>query len=173
MDLVRRLSGPNGPEANTAIQCCSCLWCSANRNNYPCPWRTIQYQNPWFPTVPAGPAIPYANQYLGVNNTTGIAANVDDQIQTHFIALQTFPQWNQQENAGYAPLHEAPGPLQVQTTAALDEAQILGISVTESLRRLAGRYINSPESLVNAVRLEQGPSCRFSVVIMLEIADIV
>ena len=42
-------------------------------------------------------------------------------------------------------------------------------SVTESLRRLAGRYINDPESLVNAVRFEQASSGRFLVVIMLEI----
>ena len=82
------------------------------------------------------------------------------------------PQWNQQENAGYAPLHEPLGPLQVQTNAALDEAQILDISVTESLRRIASRYINNPESLVNGVRLEPGPSGRFHVVIILEIANI-
>ena len=37
-----------------------------------------------------GPAIPYANQYQGVSNTTGIAANVNDQIQEQFVAPQTF-----------------------------------------------------------------------------------
>ena len=46
------------------------------------------------------------------------------------------------------------------------------MSVTESLRCLASRYINNPESLINGVRLEPGPSGRFQVVIMLEIANI-
>jgi hypothetical protein len=44
--------------------------------------------------------------------------------------------------------------------------------VTESLRHLADRYVNHPESLFNAVRLEQAPSGRFLVVIMLETAHI-
>jgi len=46
------------------------------------------------------------------------------------------------------------------------------MTVTESLRRLAGRYVDNPESLVNAVRLEPGSSGRFLVIIMLETADI-
>jgi len=43
---------------------------------------------------------------------------------------------------------------------------------TEGLRRLARRYVNNPESLVNAVRLEQSASGRVQVVIMLEVIDI-
>jgi hypothetical protein len=46
------------------------------------------------------------------------------------------------------------------------------MSVAENLRSLAERYVNNPEPLINAVRLEPGPSGRFLVVIMLEIADI-
>lgn len=53
----------------------------------------------------------------------------------------------------------------------LDQAQVLGLSVTENLRRLAGSYINNPQSLVNAIRFEPGSSDRFRVVIELEIAD--
>jgi len=44
--------------------------------------------------------------------------------------------------------------------------------VTEGLRHLARRYVNNPESLVNAVRLEPGPSGRVQVMIMIEIAEV-
>jgi hypothetical protein len=44
--------------------------------------------------------------------------------------------------------------------------------VQDSLRRFAERYFNNPESLINAVHFEYGPSGRLQVVIMLEIADI-
>ena len=53
-----------------------------------------------------------------------------------------------------------------------DQTQVLGLSVTESLRRLAESYVNNPESLVNAVRLESGVSDRLRVVITVEIGDI-
>lgn len=46
------------------------------------------------------------------------------------------------------------------------------MSVTERLRRLAERYVNDPESVVNGVHLESGPSGRFQVVITIEIGDI-
>jgi hypothetical protein len=54
----------------------------------------------------------------------------------------------------------------------MDIDPVPDMSVTESLRRLAGRYIDNPESFVNAVRLEPGSSGRFLVVITLETADI-
>jgi hypothetical protein len=63
-------------------------------------------------------------------------------------------------------------PLQVQTGAEPDQAQVLDIPASERLRRLAGRYVNNPESLVNGVHLESGPSGRFQVVITVEICDI-
>ena len=34
------------------------------------------------------------------------------------------------------------------------------------------RYVNSPESLINGVHLESGPSGRFQVVITVEIGDV-
>jgi len=46
------------------------------------------------------------------------------------------------------------------------------MSAPERLRRLAGRYVNDPESLVNGVHLEPGPSGRFQIVIAIEIGDI-
>ena len=54
----------------------------------------------------------------------------------------------------------------------IDQAQVSDVSVTESLRRLARCYVNNPETHVNSVRLEPGPSGQYLVVIMLEIADI-
>ena len=44
--------------------------------------------------------------------------------------------------------------------------------VLDNLRRFAERYFNNPESLINAVHFENGPSGRLQVVILLEIADI-
>ena len=46
------------------------------------------------------------------------------------------------------------------------------MSVPERLRRLAGRYVNDPESLVSGVHLETGPGGRYQVVITIEIGDI-
>lgn len=61
---------------------------------------------------------------------------------------------------------------EVQASAAPDQAQLLDMSVPERLRRLAERYVNNPESLVNGVHLEPGPSGRFQVVITIDIGDI-
>ena len=43
------------------------------------------------------------------------------------------------------------------------------MSVLGGLRRLAEHYFSNPESLVNAVHFEYGPSGRPQVVIMLEL----
>jgi hypothetical protein len=45
------------------------------------------------------------------------------------------------------------------------------MSVPERLRRLARRYVNNPESLVNGVHLESDPSGRFQVVITIDITN--
>ena len=75
-------------------------------------------------------------------------------------------------NVGYTPLPEAVDLLPVQTGAEPDQAQVLDIPVSERLRRLAGRYVNNPESLVDGVHVESGPSGRFQVVITVQIGDI-
>ncbi|KAH9970928.1 hypothetical protein BJV74DRAFT_889459 [Russula compacta] len=127
--------------------------------------RLLLFAGPWFP---GGQAVLYANQY----QSTDIVTIMNDQPQPEFVGpSQAGYQWNQ-ENAGYAPPYEAGGPIQVQTDIGPDQTQVIGLSVTESLRRLAGSYVNSPESLVNTVRLELGPSGRFQVVITVEITDI-
>ena len=75
-----------------------------------------------------------------------------------------------QENAGYAPLHEVYTPHDQTGTAPNEGA--LDLSVSERLRRLAGRYVNNPDSTVNGVHLESGPAGRFQVVITINISDI-
>jgi len=62
------------------------------------------------------------------------------------------------------------GFLQAHTSAAPNQAQF-DMPVLDSLRRFAERYFNNPESIINAVQFEYGPSGRLQVVIMLEIAD--
>ncbi|KAH9970924.1 hypothetical protein BJV74DRAFT_866291 [Russula compacta] len=148
------------PSPSLAFQGCSCSWCSrATHRELPAP-RIIDYQAQWFP---GGQAAPYANQYIGTDETTGIAATMTDQIQPEFVGPPEVG-----ENAGYPLPYEAGGSLQVQP----DQAQVVGSSVTESLRRLAGSYVNNPESVVNAVRYQPGPSGCFQVIITMEISDI-
>jgi hypothetical protein len=48
----------------------------------------------------------------------------------------------------------------------------LDLPVPERLRRLAGCYVSNPDSTVNGVHLEPGPSGRFQVVITIDIGDI-
>ena len=46
------------------------------------------------------------------------------------------------------------------------------MSVPERLRRLAGRYVNNPDSMVSGVHVESGPSGRFQIVITINIGDV-
>jgi hypothetical protein len=64
-----------------------------------------------------------------------------------------------------------------QTLAAVQPVQprqdpTIRKSVAEGLRRLADRYVNNPNSAVDVVRLEPGPSGGFQVVIILEAAEL-
>ncbi|KAH9952721.1 hypothetical protein BC827DRAFT_1187008 [Russula dissimulans] len=102
-----------------------------------------EYQDTWLPGG-GDLANPGANRDFGVNNPTGIAPIVNDQTQAPFVA----PHAVNQEN------------------------EVLDISVREGLRRLAGRYVNNPESFVNTVRLELSPSGRLQVVIVIDIGNI-
>jgi hypothetical protein len=77
--------------------------------------------------------------------------------------------WDQ-GNDWYSPRYDAAGSLQTHTSAAPYHARI-DMPVLDGLRRLAERYFNNPESLVNAVYFEYGLSGRLQVAIMLEIAD--
>jgi len=145
------------PDLDSVIHGCPCSWCSRNRYNPQTVGRTVEYQDP------------YGNQNLGGDHSFSVAATMDGQTPTWSVAPQA-PQ--DLENVGYAPLPEAVDPLQVRAGAEPDQAQVLDIPVSERLRRLAGRYVNNPESLVNGVHLESGPSGRFQVVITVEIGDI-
>ena len=114
---------------------------------------------------------------------------MDDPIQTWSVAPQAqvlnhivsslgpveleLQQNQEYVNAGYAPPSEAVEPVPIQSSAVPNEARAIDISVPERLRRLARRYVNNPESLVNGVHLEPGPSGRFQVVITIDITDII
>ena len=44
-------------------------------------------------------------------------------------------------------------------------------SIREGRRRLAGRYLNSPDAYVSTIRLEPGASGRLQVVITVEVVN--
>ena len=132
-----------------------------------------------------GAADPYANQNVGGAHPADIAATAGYPTQVWSVAPQA-PVCIQilcssgraepslqhyQENAGYAPLHAVEDPPQVEMGTAPNEGA-LDQSVPERLRRLAGRYVSSPDSTVNGVHLEPGPSGRFQVVITIDIGDV-
>lgn len=74
------------------------------------------------------------------------------------------------ETAGYAPLRGEVGHAPASRSVWHDQTPVPGMSVTEGLRNLAGRYLDSPDSRVKLVRLEMVPSGQFQVVIILEMA---
>ncbi|KAI0299560.1 hypothetical protein BC826DRAFT_995258 [Russula brevipes] len=159
-------------DKSAVAQGCPCSSCSIVRHNDIPAAHAIEYQNQF---LAGNNAVQYANQSLGhgVNNPTGMGARTSSQTRAQTIPPQAQLQ-SAQGNAAYAPSHtgRAAGPPHAQTNVVLDQVQDLDLTVKESLMRLARRYVNSPESLVNAVRLEPGPSGRLQVVITLDIAEI-
>ncbi|KAF8495747.1 hypothetical protein F5888DRAFT_1709766 [Russula emetica] len=154
------------PDASTVIQNCLCSICSRTRNaDYQMTTGTIENQDV---RLPVESVVPYANQNVGGAYPTGIATTVNYPTQAWSVIPQT-PQY--QENAGYAPVYEAAGPPQIQIGTAPNEGA-LDLSVPERLRRLAGCYVNSQDSIVSGVHLESGPYSRFQVVITIDIGDI-
>ena len=100
-------------------------------------------------------------------------APVGSQILCSLYSSELWLQENQ-ENAGCAPLQEAatPSSFEIQTGAAPDQAQVPEISIPERLRRLAGHYVNNPDSTVNGVHLESGLDGLFQVVVTVKIGDV-
>jgi hypothetical protein len=197
VQLVSRQYIP-GPETNTA-QGCPCSICSRTSYDHQIAGQTIEYQDPVVRTIhstaasPSSDCVsslkesiaPYANQTFGSAHPTGLAATVDGPTQTWSVARQApvlnhilcslgpveleLQQNQESANAGY----EAVGPVPIQSGAVPNEAQAIDMSVPERLRRLARRYVNNPESLVNDVHLAPGPSGRFQVVITIDITDVI
>ncbi|KAH9059885.1 hypothetical protein EDB87DRAFT_1618965 [Lactarius vividus] len=94
--------------------------------------------------------------------------NVDNRAETAMIVPnRAWAQFRGQDN--FAPVNESAGPPNLRLAQALT----LDASIAESRRRLAGRYLNSPETYVSTIRLEPGPSGQFQVIITLEMTDIV
>ena len=80
----------------------------------------------------------------------------------------------QQEAQQESNVPQAATGISFQTPATVPPPQNpnIGISVAESFRRVADRYVNNPGSLVSAVHLEPGPSGGFQVIIMLQTPDL-
>jgi len=154
------------PDVNGVIQNCPCPICSRTRSaDDPMSAGTIENQDLRFPVESVDP---YASQNVGGAHPAGIAATVGHPTQAWSVAPQA---QHYQENAGYAPLHEVVDPPQVQMDMAPNEGA-LDMSAPERLRRLAGRYVGNPDSTVNGVYLEPGPSGRFQIVITIDIGDV-
>jgi hypothetical protein len=132
--------------------------------------------------------VPYANQTFGGGGyPSDITATVGGQSQAwpfapqapvggqSYCSLYLSDFWlkGNQENVGWAPLQEAvaPSSFGIQTGAAPDQAQVLDMSATERLRRLARRYVDDPVSLVSGLHLEPGTYGRAQVVITIEIGN--
>ncbi|KAI9448602.1 hypothetical protein BJY52DRAFT_1228254 [Lactarius psammicola] len=110
------------------------------------------------------------------NRIQGSSGSVDNRAET----TMTVPNraWAQfipsppariQNNLGHAPVHERAGP----PNMGLPWTPTLDTSITESLRRLAGSYLNNPDAYVSRIRLEPGPSGQFQVIITLEMTNTV
>ncbi|KAI0299555.1 hypothetical protein BC826DRAFT_38161 [Russula brevipes] len=144
------------PEGNAAILSCSCFLCSEARRYEAPPWRAVEHQEQW---PPIGRAVPYANQNLGIDNTT----------QTRIVAPHV-PQ--NQENGDYPPPQIVAKPIRAQSSAGLEQARALDMPAKEDLKHLAWRYVNNAESVVSAVHFEPGQSGQLQVFIMVEIDHI-
>ena len=89
------------------------------------------------------------------------------------LAEPSLHQYHESANVEYTPLHEVVYPTQggdqmgmVPNEGASD------LSAPERLRRLAGCYVSNPDTAVNGVYVEPGPSGRFQVVITIDICDV-
>ncbi|KAH9015746.1 hypothetical protein EDB83DRAFT_2439686 [Lactarius deliciosus] len=82
-------------------------------------------------------------------------------------------QENHEEIFGYAPAGPAVGPQYFPGHEVLrHQTPLRSAPPDDGLRNLAGRYINSPGTRVNMLRIEPGLSGHFEVWIVLETADI-
>jgi len=153
---------------------CNCAACAGSTSNGPPTWYNSYHEN--WDTVTRPPGVStdtYTDQGQGVNNSVGQSLTQVAPVlaQTQFAAPGPGVQYRNN-----------PEPLQVavgipQPLAAVQPVQprqdpTIGISVAEGLRRLADRYVNSPDSVVGVVRLQPGPSGGFQVLIILEVAGL-
>ncbi|KAH9018172.1 hypothetical protein EDB84DRAFT_660929 [Lactarius hengduanensis] len=95
-------------------------------------------------------------------------------IPAHPQAFAPEVQENHDGIFGYALADPAVGPPQYfHGHGALPyQAPLPNIPPADGLRTLAGRFINSPGTRINILRIEPGPAGRFEVWIVLEMADI-
>ncbi|KAI0299543.1 hypothetical protein BC826DRAFT_1102672 [Russula brevipes] len=124
----------------------------------------------FFNPSPKDRAVQYANQNLGIDNTTGIAATdiANGQTQTRIVA----PHAQNPENGDYPPPQKVAKPIRAQTSAGLEQARALDMPAREDLKNLAWRYVNNAESVVSAVHFEPGQPGQVQVIIMVKIDHI-
>ena len=72
------------------------------------------------------------------------------------------------ENFDYDLTHERAGPSNVESV----RAPMFDASIREGRRRLAGRYLNSPDAYISTIRLEPGASGRLQVIITVEMVNL-
>ncbi|KAF8495760.1 hypothetical protein F5888DRAFT_538767 [Russula emetica] len=160
---------------NGKMQLCSTCSRSGHANNQTTSG-AIEYQDR---TLRVESVVPHAEQNVGAAYPTGVTATVDFPTQEWTFAPQALVRTQipcfsglaelflqQYQNSEYAFRHDAVDSLQIEMDMVLNNGA-LDLSVPERLRRLARRYINNPDSTVNGVHLESGPSGRFQVVITI------
>ncbi|KAI9449331.1 hypothetical protein BJY52DRAFT_1420050 [Lactarius psammicola] len=148
-------------DTNATVPNCSCQRCSDAQYGQPT-WNSIEQRDPQY----FGNAVaPYVNRDQGDDNHVETALIAPVRERTQFVPSQTA---GIQDNFGYAPVPERAGPPNV----GLLHASILDASIVEGRRRLAGHYLNNPDSYVSMIRLEPGPSGQSQVIIVLEMANI-
>ncbi|KAI0276017.1 hypothetical protein BGY98DRAFT_1177976 [Russula aff. rugulosa BPL654] len=139
-----------GPETYAA-QGCPCSICSRASYDDQTAGQTIEHQDP---RVPVESIVAYANPNFGSAHPTGIAATVDDPVETWSVAPQApvlnhilcslgpveleLQQNQENVNAGYAPLPEAVGPVPIQSGAVPNKAQAIDMSVPSVFGVLLG-----------------------------------
>ncbi|KAH9043551.1 hypothetical protein EDB83DRAFT_2523853 [Lactarius deliciosus] len=151
-------------DENPTIQNCCCVECLWRTQAHPPTWHPIEQQDArHFGNTTA----PFLNQDQGIDNRAETAMIVPDYASAQLVPPQT-ARTQVNDNFGYAPVHERAG----FPNMGLPRALTLDASIAESLRLLAGRYLNNPDAHVSTIRLEPGLSGQFQVVITLEMANV-
>ncbi|KAI0293859.1 hypothetical protein B0F90DRAFT_1670705 [Multifurca ochricompacta] len=128
---------------------------------------------------PAPPLADPAGGYIyhnGASANAGSARDIQAQVAPAIAPVPVIPE---NDPFGYRPQRFEQEPPQVfpNPNAANPwvphlQAPVLGVLEAEGLRRLAGRYLNNPDSYVYMVRMVPGPAGRFRIIITLEMTDL-
>ncbi|KAF8258980.1 hypothetical protein EI94DRAFT_1752811 [Lactarius quietus] len=117
----------------------------------------------YYPPPPQYPDVPH---WL-VEAAEGVPA-----AQAHPFPPEPEVQVNHDGLYGYGAHFPAPGPPEDVPGVWPQPAPPADIPQVNFLRDLVGRFLNSPDTHVNVLRIERGPRGRFEVSIRLELANI-